>query len=312
MGTHALDAINMAIDHEDEWDEYASGSMPDFAALEAGILSHDGYVDSIQLERAVARNPIPTWDTVHDQLKNAERDLELSTLRSSACTPSRGSMQKVLNANAISNLNKSRPTCNWCGEMMQPRTGTYGKFYYCDCPEQCTVSDKYWQSIRKHKPSEEKRMSKHTHAELIKAKINDMTLVVFIKSKEWFSLSEITLPSNSANEYFLCLPQHEKACKHWLNGGGVQDFFENEWTDCPLLSETINTDSDNSLKFSYHHMFMNEEFHFRIKPEPQKRWIVYSPKFEYAKKELFEHEPDLNKFGKHFRSIEIEIEECDG
>ena len=161
MGMHADDAVNMAINHEAEWDEYASGSMSDYDAYEAGILSHDGYVDSIQLERAVARNPIPTWDEVNNQLDHATKDFELSTLRSSVSkpSPSRGSKRRVLNQAAIDNLKKPRPTCNWCGEMMEPRNGKYGKFYFCTCPEQCTVSDKYWQSVRRHEPELKPKIS---------------------------------------------------------------------------------------------------------------------------------------------------------
>ncbi len=46
------------------------------------------------------------------------------------------------------NLRKPYPTCNCCGNQMQPRTGRYGKFYFCACSTQKCVSDQYWQSIR--------------------------------------------------------------------------------------------------------------------------------------------------------------------
>ena len=45
-------------------------------------------------------------------------------------------------------LMKSNPTCNCCGNQMQSRMGKYGKFYFCGCPSQSTVSDQYWQSVR--------------------------------------------------------------------------------------------------------------------------------------------------------------------
>lgn len=46
------------------------------------------------------------------------------------------------------NLMQSNPTCNCCNNQMQSRMGKFGKFYFCSCPSQSTVSDQYWQSIR--------------------------------------------------------------------------------------------------------------------------------------------------------------------
>lgn len=119
---------------------------------------------------------------------------------------------------------------------------------------------------------------KHKHYEMIVAQAENTTLVKFVKlPNQWVTTT--TNEWNLASEYFLCLPQHNKdgQCLHWLNGGDVQDFFDGEWTECAPLSKTINTDSENSLKFSIHHMFMNEEFHFRIKPKKEKRWIAVLP-----------------------------------
>lgn len=118
-------------------------------------------------------------------------------------------------------------------------------------------------------------MSKHKHYEMIVAKAADTELVVFFKCDTgwYFDDTSETIKFHSDTDYFLCLPQHKEYCLHWLNGGEVQDLYNDEWTYCAPLSKTINTDSENSLKFSHHHMFMNEEFNFRIKPKKVKRWI---------------------------------------
>ncbi len=61
---------------------------------------------------------------------------------------------------------------------------------------------------------------------------------------------------------------------HWLNGGYVQDFFGVEWADCASLAHATEVGGDNTLEFSMHHMFMNEEFQFRIAPKKEKRWVL--------------------------------------
>lgn len=53
-----------------------------------------------------------------------------------------------LNDAAIANLKNAVPTCNCCLNLMKPREGKFGKFYYCRCPNQPTVSDSYWQKTR--------------------------------------------------------------------------------------------------------------------------------------------------------------------
>ena len=45
-------------------------------------------------------------------------------------------------------LRREFPTCNICEASMTPREGRFGKFYFCHCEDQPTVSDKYWQSVR--------------------------------------------------------------------------------------------------------------------------------------------------------------------
>tara|TARA_R110001632_G_scaffold153622_2_gene271633 strand:+ start:227 stop:814 length:588 start_codon:yes stop_codon:yes gene_type:complete len=167
---------------------------------------------------------------------------------------------------------------------------------------------------------------KHAHYDKIVAKAENMNLVVFsycnldeLWSKDVPSQPGVEFIDSSNTDYFLCLPQHKEACLHWLNGGNVQDFFNGEWVDCAPLSKTINTDSDNSLEFSYHHMFMNEEFNFRIAPKKEKRWIAtfpWSGNAFYVTPESFCSEELLNNYvdmhyGKRdimlIHEIEVEI-----
>ncbi len=119
---------------------------------------------------------------------------------------------------------------------------------------------------------------KHKHYDKIVAKAENMDLVVLIKSKvtnRWEVLDSSCIPSfYEESEYFLCLPQHKEVCLHWLNGGEVQDFFEGEWVYCASLAHATEAGGDNTLEFSEHHMFMNEEFQFRIAPKKEQRWIL--------------------------------------
>ena len=157
-------------------------------------------------------------------------------------------------------------------------------------------------------------MSKHKHYEMIVAKAADTELVVFFKFDTgwYFDDTSETIKFHSDTDYFLCLPQHKEYCLHWLNGGEVQDLYDDEWTYCAPLSKTINTDSENSLKFSHHHMFMNEEFNFRIKPKKVKRWIGVYHTNQFQPTRTFRHKNDLDTFiaesGIGYQSIEIEIE----
>lgn len=150
---------------------------------------------------------------------------------------------------------------------------------------------------------------KHKHYDMIVAKAENMDLETFLNLDGKWKLMVNAVPISEESEYFLCLPQHKEACLHWLNGGGVQDNFEGEWSDCPFLSQTINTDSENSLTFSVHHMFMNEEFNFRIAPKKEKRWIIVDPKTDYTFNGLyFSKESAENENGSSHQVIEIEVE----
>jgi len=47
-------------------------------------------------------------------------------------------------------VSRTNPTCNICLKEMSAKNGRFGKFYFCSnqCPEQPTVSDKYWQDFK--------------------------------------------------------------------------------------------------------------------------------------------------------------------
>lgn len=65
-------------------------------------------------------------------------------------------------------------------------------------------------------------MTVHKHAEMIKAKADNMDLVVFCRDSydidnPWCETSQ--LPIQDEFDYFLCLPRYKKECLHWLNGG---------------------------------------------------------------------------------------------
>jgi len=144
MGEMADMALGYALETEEQAYDYLSGSMSLLDAYENGIIDELGYATQ-DMSHIADRH----WDDITDtdnQLKHSLKDLELASHSNV-----RGAQAKknAINAAAKNNLFKPRPTCNWCGEMMTPRNGKYGKFYFCDCPEQGTVSDKYWQSVRK-------------------------------------------------------------------------------------------------------------------------------------------------------------------
>lgn len=115
-------------------------------------------------------------------------------------------------------------------------------------------------------------MTAHKHAEMIKAKADNMELVVFVRpnhSDGWYKMQDdIDIPEFfSTDEYFLCHPKHEKECLHWLNGGKVEIINDNGFRAL-LLSE------DRHAGWSPYFSFMSEQKTIRIKPRKEKRWIV--------------------------------------
>ncbi len=110
---------------------------------------------------------------------------------------------------------------------------------------------------------------KHVHAEMIKAKADDMSLVVFrkITQSKW-AVVQNEFPEWNGDAYFLCLPQHKEVCLHWLNGGKLM--IDNG----KGLGEgryTMDIRRNNPLADFIGH----PEYTFRIKPMIEKVWVAY-------------------------------------
>ncbi|AUR88187.1 hypothetical protein NVP1110O_59 [Vibrio phage 1.110.O._10N.261.52.C1] len=147
MGEMADLSIDYALETEEQAYNYLSGGSTIYDAYDQGLIDEGGGAtqDMSHISDRV-------WNDLTDadnQLSHAVKDLSISSQTSS--TLIKRSKHDALNKAAIANLYKPRPTCNWCGEMMEGRDGKFGKFYFCTCPEQKTVSDKYWQSMRREK-----------------------------------------------------------------------------------------------------------------------------------------------------------------
>ena len=140
---------------------------------------------------------------------------------------------------------------------------------------------------------------RHRLSEMIKAKAENMDLVIIVKNRQndgaWWALKsdKEILPSFSNGEYFACLPQHEEVCLHWLNGGDIQ-VLDSNW---------INVHPVESYPWESEHDFMCEDSKIRIKPRKEKRLIAINPKtsevFVATSAYIADH---------GFQLIEIEVE----
>lgn len=110
-------------------------------------------------------------------------------------------------------------------------------------------------------------MTKHKHAEMIKAKVDNMELVVFIRPTrgKWQECESVGLPSFENGEYFMSLPKHKEACLHWLSGGEIE--FNSELSDGWEEYDPINIWGIGSI-------FMQDDYEIRIKPHKEKLWIA--------------------------------------
>lgn len=147
-------------------------------------------------------------------------------------------------------------------------------------------------------------MTKHAHAEMIKAKVDNMELVVFFYSgNEWQESTTALFPAfHPETEYFLCLPQYQIECLHFLNGGDlyIYDDYGRSVTDFGI-----------SRQWTTSNVFMNCYFVLRIKPNKVKRWIAISKRHSRAYFETFNSkEAAKEELGERlFTFHEIEIEE---
>lgn len=148
-------------------------------------------------------------------------------------------------------------------------------------------------------------MTAHKHAKLIKAKADNMELVVFTKStmtNKWEVTSFEDLVKNEDFDFFLCLPKHKEACLHWLNGGKCESDDDGCFGDLADF---------NVYDWCLKHHFISNDNEIRIKPCKEKRWIavkrndrteVYTVTFN----SLDEAIDTLS--GKYWQFIEIEVE----
>lgn len=168
MEQHSDDFVNMCIDHEAFCHDYLDGNVSCEEAFEAGIIDSMGAISDPALAKAIEDSFIPTVENLENALSHAEKDLTIATMSGEddvQLQPLHEFLEEhgieiidtpkgkfYLNKAASDNLYNEFPTCNICREYMYPQTGKFGKFYYCKnyCKGQKTVSDKYWQSVRKN------------------------------------------------------------------------------------------------------------------------------------------------------------------
>lgn len=140
------DMADMALDDvfimEGLRDEYVEGNVSLQEAYEHGFVDQMG-VEQEGIQEAFDRASIGSIDSLNNELSHTIKDFELLNK-----SPIQKSVR--LNKQAIANLEKENPTCNICANEMSPRSGRYGKFYFCPnyCEGQSTVSDNYWQTIK--------------------------------------------------------------------------------------------------------------------------------------------------------------------
>ena len=113
-------------------------------------------------------------------------------------------------------------------------------------------------------------MANHRHAEMIKAKADDMDLVVLCKdsydqANKWQETSQ--MPFQEEFDYFLCLPKHKDACLHWLNGGHVQHKSSMmAWTDYGVKYDEVLFHKGVS--------WLDDCYEIRVKPRKEKLWLA--------------------------------------
>ncbi|MEL7309493.1 MAG: hypothetical protein AAGK05_17670 [Pseudomonadota bacterium] len=147
-------------------------------------------------------------------------------------------------------------------------------------------------------------MTSHKHAAMIKAKADNMDLVVFVKNSntgDWFEVFG-ELPFNQQQDFFICLPKHKEACLHWLNGGVVQVRYEGEsWKDI--------FNNENPTWHGVNYFMMRDSVDYRIKPRKEKRWICITDDLEIEDGTLYESYADADENSPGYKQIvEIEVE----
>lgn len=148
------DMAEMALDNAmlDEMylDDYCHGDMSMEEAYDHGFIDVTG-TETKGVQQGWDRVIIGGRDTIDKELELAVCHLESTEEFMYQGELVEVTTSYVLNQQAIDNLKKELPTCNYCAESMTAREGKFGKFYFCGnyCKGQKTVGDAYWQSVRK-------------------------------------------------------------------------------------------------------------------------------------------------------------------
>lgn len=122
---------------------------------------------------------------------------------------------------------------------------------------------------------------KHKYAEMIKAKVDDMDLVLLVKSANYWAMSSKDLPAHQCDEYFLCHAKHEKSCRRWLNGGDVYvDYGDGE---CEPINKYKGERWDG-LAWYMLNCIKSYDQPMGIKPKKEPRWIVVCPVSNHTSK----------------------------
>lgn len=144
-------------------EEYISGDMSMEEAYDNGFIDEQG-VETSGMQSIWDNSVIYTADNIGMHLDNTLNEFDLAAHRhkieSTMGVPSHllgeresSSTAEIearisLTNKAVFNLTQDSPTCNICSNEMITQEGKFGKFYFCKCEGQPTVSDKYWQSVR--------------------------------------------------------------------------------------------------------------------------------------------------------------------
>jgi hypothetical protein len=143
--------------------------------------------------------------------------------------------------------------------------------------------------------------NKHPCAEIIKAKADNMSLVVFCNGPFWHVIDR--WPSFFEDfDYFACLPQHKEAVLNVLNGGDSQVNYIGEWSECNCGAR---------IEWGRSWWYMDDKCQSRAKPRKEKRWIAIRKSDllanEYTFKSRDDAIADLNPKYWDFHELEIEV-----
>ncbi len=134
------------------------------------------------------------------------------------------------------------------------------------------------------------------HCDIMIAKAKNKHLIQFVKyDDKWSEISDHQFISfDERLDYFLCLPRHNEACLHWLNGGKVEFKRGDVWVGYICAGWASNT------------KWMSEQVELRIKPKTEERWVIATP--EALASVIFKSKKLAEQAAKGGQVIEIEVE----